>query len=46
MSQDRREKLAARFRAFLPAESVIDQPTSLAAYECDGLSAYREQPHS
>ena len=44
MSQDRRTKLAARFREFLPAESVIDQPTSLKAYECDGLSAYREQP--
>ena len=44
MSQDRREKLAARFREFLPAESVIDQPTSLTAYECDGLSAYRQQP--
>ena len=44
MSQSRRQKLAVRFREFLPAESVIDQPTSLAAYECDGLSAYREQP--
>lgn len=40
----RREKLAARFRQILATESVIDQPTSLAAYECDGLSAYREQP--
>jgi glycolate oxidase len=44
MSQTRRQQLAARFREFLPSESVIDQPTSLAAYECDGLSAYREQP--
>jgi len=44
MSQTRRQQLAARFREFLQAESVIDQPTSLAAYECDGLSAYREQP--
>ena len=44
MSQSRRQELAARFREFLPAESVIDQPTSLAAYECDGLSAYRETP--
>ena len=44
MSLTRRQELAARFRKFLPAESVIDQPTSLAAYECDGLSAYREQP--
>ena len=44
MSETRREKLAARFREFLPAEGVIDQQTSLKAYECDGLSAYREQP--
>ena len=44
MSQSRRQDLAVRFREFLPVESVIDQPTSLAAYECDGLSAYREQP--
>ena len=44
MPDSRRQKLAARFREFLPAESVVDQPTSLAAYECDGLSAYRETP--
>ncbi len=44
MSKRSREKLAARFREFLAHENVIDQPTSLAAYECDGLSAYRQQP--
>ena len=44
MSQTRRQKLASQFREILAAENVIDQPTSLAAYECDGLSAYREQP--
>ena len=44
MSQSRRQQLAARFREFLPVESVVDQPTSLAVYECDGLSAYRETP--
>jgi glycolate oxidase len=44
MSQTQRQKMAVLFREFLPHESVIDQPTSLAAYECDGLSAYREQP--
>ena len=44
MPQSRRQKLAVRFREILANESVIDQPTSLAAYECDGLSAYREQP--
>ena len=36
--------MAARFREFLPVESVVDAPTSLATYECDGLSAYRETP--
>ncbi len=44
MSQTRRQKLASRFREILATDNVIDQPTSLAAYECDGLSAYREQP--
>ncbi len=44
MSQSKRQQLAKLFRAFLRQESVIDQPTSLAAYECDGLSAYRQTP--
>ncbi len=44
MSETRRQQLAARFREFLRSENVIDQQTSLATYECDGLSAYREQP--
>ena len=44
MAENRRAKLAALFRGFLDHESVVDQPTSLATYECDGLSAYREQP--
>ena len=44
MSTTQRHYLASQFREFLAHESVIDQPTSLAAYECDGLSAYREQP--
>ena len=44
MSQTQRQKMAHLFREILPRESVIDQQTSLAAYECDGLSAYREQP--
>ena len=44
MSETRRRQLAARFREFLPQHSVIDQRTSLATYECDGLSAYRERP--
>ena len=44
MPQVRRQQLAAQFREFLAHDCVIDQPTSLAAYECDGLSAYRQQP--
>ena len=44
MPQSRRQKLAPLFREFLSQENVVDQPTSLAAYECDGLSAYRETP--
>ncbi len=44
MSELRRQQLAVRFREFLPEDNVIDQRTSLATYECDGLSAYREQP--
>ena len=44
MPQTKREQLALRFREFLAEECVVDQPSSLAAYECDGLSAYRQQP--
>lgn len=38
------QQLAELFRTFLEYESVVDQSTSLAAYECDGLSAYRQIP--
>ena len=44
MSRSRQQELAQLFRSFLAPESVIDAPTSLAAYECDGLSAYRQTP--
>ncbi len=44
MSRSRQQELAQLFRSFLAQESVIDAPTSLAAYECDGLSAYRQTP--
>ncbi|MCP4236508.1 MAG: FAD-binding protein, partial [Aestuariibacter sp.] len=44
MNITRQQKLAALFRKFLNHDSVVDQPTSLAAYECDGLSAYRQTP--
>ena len=39
-----RHSLGRRFRRFLPCGSVIDEPESLRAYECDGLSAYRRRP--
>ena len=44
MTTSKRQKLADLFRAFLDRDAVIDQPSSLAAYECDGLSAYRKTP--
>ncbi|MDD9874388.1 MAG: FAD-binding protein, partial [Gammaproteobacteria bacterium] len=39
-----RQSLSRHFRQFLPRTSVIDQVESLRAYECDGLSAYRQLP--
>ena len=39
-----RSELSLLFKQVLPQDSVIDHPTSLRAYECDGLSAYRQQP--
>ena len=41
---EKRQKLAGLFRALLDDESVVDAPGSLAAYECDGLSAYKKTP--
>ncbi len=40
----KRQKLANLFREFLDHESVVDAQGSLAAYECDGLSAYKKLP--
>ncbi len=39
-----RHELSRLFKDFLPGEAVIDHPVSLKAYECDGLSAYKQQP--
>ncbi len=44
MAESRQQKLSGLFRAFLDYESVVDAPSSLAAYECDGLSAYKQTP--
>ena len=40
----RRAEIAARLRAALPADAVIDDAAELRAYECDGLAAYRCPP--
>lgn len=39
-----KHRLAARFRQFLPAASVITDQETLRPYECDGLSMYCEMP--
>ena len=39
-----RQQLSALFKQILPNQAVIDQSTSLKAYECDGLAAYKQQP--
>jgi len=39
-----KERVLARLRAVLPAESVISEPAETRTYECDALSAYRCPP--
>ncbi len=39
-----RDRLAGKFRSFLPDESVLVDEEDLRPYECDGLSAYRQLP--
>ena len=40
----RRDEIARRLRTIVPGESVIDTADELRAYECDGLTAYRQPP--
>ena len=40
----RRAELAAALRRIVPGEGVIDDRTALKAFECDGLTAYRQPP--
>ncbi len=40
----RREDIVARLRAVVSGEGVIADAHALAAYECDGLTAYRAMP--
>ncbi|GBD42624.1 putative FAD-linked oxidoreductase [bacterium HR40] len=39
-----RTRIVAELRRIVPGEGVIDDPSELAAYECDGLTAYRNRP--
>lgn len=40
----RKAEFVAALRAIVPGEGVIDAPSELRAYECDGLTAYRTAP--
>jgi len=40
----RRQTVADRMAACLPADALLVHPEELAPYECDGLSAYRRSP--
>ncbi len=40
----RRDEIAGRLSEIVPGEGVITAEESLRAYECDGLSAYRQIP--
>jgi glycolate oxidase len=40
----RREEILAGLRRILPADSVIEEPLRLKAYETDALTAYRQTP--
>jgi glycolate oxidase len=40
----RRDEIVASLRAIVPGEGVIDSAEERRAYECDGLTAYRQLP--
>ena len=40
----RRSEFLSALRAIVPGEGVIGDDAELAAYECDGLTAYRQRP--
>lgn len=40
----RRAEFVSALRAMVPGEGVISEDAQLAAYECDGLTAYRQRP--
>ena len=41
---DRRAAIVAAMRRIVPGEGVIDSLDALRAYDCDGLTAYRQTP--
>ena len=41
---DRRQEIVEDLRAIVPGEGVIADEDAIRAYECDGLSAYRQMP--
>ncbi|RBP17172.1 glycolate oxidase [Roseiarcus fermentans] len=40
----RRAEIVAALRTIVPGEGVIDRAAELSAFECDGLTAYRQPP--
>ena len=40
----RRAEIVSRLRAIVPGDGVIAERDALSAYECDGLTAYRQLP--
>ena len=40
----RRDEIISALKGLVPAGAVIDDDTTMAAYDTDGLSAYRNQP--
>ncbi|MEK9597857.1 MAG: FAD-linked oxidase C-terminal domain-containing protein [Alphaproteobacteria bacterium] len=40
----RRDDIIAGLKSVLPNECVLDSPTSMRAYDADGLSSYRQTP--
>jgi glycolate oxidase len=40
----RRAEIVAALRRLLPGERIVDSAEERRAFECDGLSAYRQMP--
>ncbi|MBT6173557.1 MAG: hypothetical protein HOH97_06765, partial [Thiotrichales bacterium] len=44
MNSEQQTLLLDALRTLLPTESLLTEPEALKPYECDGLTALREQP--